>query len=593
METCAGCGAKLEKLERAAYQPTPQVTQKAQVPVKMIVAIVGGSVALLAGMVFAMNGLRGIGGKPEIVNPTQVNAVESSVSESQEGTPLIEFGEQTGLMLEKIYGKAPSTINAADLAKLKYLCITTTSDSKVRVKYMLDGDAAPQDLGFDFTRDLLSQLEDSNDLGSFTHLEVLDLPTYVRDIEALKSMDNLKELHCMQPSETDFSIYAELPALERLYVHDTNLKNLDGIESLKHLTYLSLTGTGITSLEKLPQLERLEGLELISNPKLTDYTPIEKLYSLKTLKISDKESANFMFIGSLKTLEHLELMAIRAKSFEFLGKLPSLKSLKLGNSVAVTQMPSLERMADLAELSIEMPTMVNDASFLTPMTKLKRLDLRGAPSLEAIRGMSELEELSVSAFGSPADYSPIRSLTNLKSLTISGVQGNGLTFEQGSLDFLYNLPLLEELTFAERGYIYADPIFACSSLRSLTAQMAVLGGEFTNITKLQNLEHLDLGFTEIIKNATSTGDKALLREKTAAIGKLSKLKFLDLSSTGIGDIGFVVGLSDLNYFYASNNYISEAFPLSELARLKQIDLSDNPVEDLSSLEVLQNTQIIK
>jgi Leucine-rich repeat (LRR) protein len=217
--------------------------------------------------------------------------------------------------------------------------------------------------------------------------------------------------------------------------------------------------------------------------------------------------------------------------------------------------------------------------------------------------MTKLEELTISPGWSVDTLAPLGSLSSLKKLTF--VPNIGFRpWSNNVFSFLTSLGQLEELSFAGCGlYFNADPVYTLKNLKSLDYSGNTVCGNFSNIKSLANIERLNLNKTRFASNFWVESDgfvtnigidgEQTMDSLASTVAALSGLRELDVSNTDLYDISFLSNLKNIEYFYASNNYITDVFVLSELPALKVADISANAVTNWSSLDSLKDSvQII-
>lgn len=131
-----------------------------------------------------------------------------------------------------------------------------------------------------------------------------------------------------------------------------------------------------------------------------------------------------------------------------------------------------------------------------------------------------------------------------------------------------------------------------TGLRSLTIQN-ISGMDFTVLSQLPSLEHLDLSGCTISSNSLSAiGSLVELRSLVldtcaltdiSSFSQLTKLTELDLSNNSITDIGVLSLMLDLETVSLSNNPITSIAGLSTCSHLKSVDISSCSVSSLGSL----------
>lgn len=146
-----------------------------------------------------------------------------------------------------------------------------------------------------------------------------------------------------------------------------------------------------------------------------------------------------------------------------------------------------------------------------------------------------------------ADFTPISSLSRLEYLWIRYEKD-----EKIDLSFLEQMPQLKSL------FLY---------------QMSV--EDLAILENLPDLTELAVSGNENVKNVKT-------------VGKLTKLRELEMQQCGIKDISFLDGLTELRSINLNGNRITDITPLSGLYKLERVELSENKIKDLSATSGLHN-----
>lgn len=146
-----------------------------------------------------------------------------------------------------------------------------------------------------------------------------------------------------------------------------------------------------------------------------------------------------------------------------------------------------------------------------------------------------------------ADFTPISSLSRLEYLWISYGKD-----EKVDPAFLEQMPQLKSL------FLYQMPV----------EDLAIL-------ENLPDLVELAVSGNENVKNVET-------------VGKLTKLRELEMQQCGIKDISFLDGLTELRSINLNGNRITDITPLAGLYKLERVELSENKIKDISALSSLHN-----
>jgi Leucine-rich repeat (LRR) protein len=266
-------------------------------------------------------------------------------------------------------------------------------------------------------------------------------------------------------------------------------------------------------------------------------------------------------------------------------------------------MPSFARPAGSLKELVLNALDLDDVDFLYDLVNLEKLTIYNPPSVAPLAGMTKLMELTISPGWSVDTLAPLGNLTSLKKLVFAPNMGF-TPWNNNVFSFLSSLGQLEALSFAGcELYFNADPVYTLKNLKSLDFSDNTICGNFSNIKNLTRLESLNLNKTRFASAfwiesdgfVTSIGvdGEQTMDSLVSNIAALSGLRRLDVSKTDLYDMAFLINLKNLEYFYASDNYITDVLVLSELPALKVADLSANAVTNWSALDSLKDSvQII-
>lgn len=279
----------------------------------------------------------------------------------------------------------------------------------------------------------------------------------------------------------------------------------------------------------------------------------------------------------------LELDTLTGEEIAAIGSLTGLTKLDLClNKYADDweyDLSPLGELTALKELSLE-DMYISDLGFLSGLTKLEELSLAGSGffGMDALRSHESLRALDLSnAEFSDSELDILTELTYLEELDISQC------YAAEKLDFLKSLTDLKKLHISSR-YMF-DTGYTDEDLRVLQ--------------ELPQLEELDIEFHEnesmdFLKEMTGLkGLKITARDRaddiTENVSALTGLEALDLSDTGLEDIGFIGNLADLKRLCLSHNEITDIGVLAGLTGLEELDISHNGsgIDDISVLSHLK------
>jgi hypothetical protein len=273
------------------------------------------------------------------------------------------------------------------------------------------------------------------------------------DISELRGFESLSSLSISQlplneGAVVDASPLSSLSNLRELNLNLTKIKNIDALTTLTKLEELNLGGTLIRDLSPLVHHHLLKSLE-IRDTGVTDLTPINGIQSLNELGVSGKQIPGLAGLVNLQNLKRLRIIEQSKIDLAPVSKLTSLEYLWVWGP-----------MPEVGPL---------DISPLRSLTKLRELMLTGM-------GLGVLTKVT--------DIEALGELKEMTKLTLGDMEINDLAF-------VINLTHLEEIG------INRMPVTSIAPLRYLKSLKSV-GLNVTNVTDisplldLPNLERLSV-----------------------------------------------------------------------------------------------------
>lgn len=187
------------------------------------------------------------------------------------------------------------------------------------------------------------------------------------------------------------------------------------------------------------------------------------------------------------------------------------------------------------------------ASNLTPLTKLRLLDVSETKRLDALNTLAKLP--------------------NLKELSLFKTQVK--------INHLAQLSQLRELKIIHAPYAKTlSPIIRLKHLTYLRCSHCALS-DITFVAKLPRLRALTLSHTPSI-------------QKFQPIGTLKELRYLNLSGTQVADLSWITTLTNLEKLFLASTKIKDLRPLVQLTQLRELTLSSKALRDISALPKLKN-----
>lgn len=366
----------------------------------------------------------------------------------------------------------------------------------------------------------LSSIPDS--ISKLTRLSKLNLSTnkLSKSLPAcFKMLTNLKRLDIRYNRISNVDVLGSLPNLEVVYASKNNISGFsDKMESLRLLHF---DRNPITSLEFEIMLPMLTVLDL-SKAKITAIPSefISKIPHIEKLVLDKNHLVTLPSeLGGLPKLTHLSLYGNNIQHLpDTIGQLTSLQYLDL-HSNNIESLPSdIWNLKNLSTLNVSSNIL---SSFPKPSFAIAR-KISSTQSLpaKAINSLEQANEMSASAIRN----SPVSLADSLLSLTISDNRLSDDCFE--SIAFLVNLKLLN-VSYNDILEIPEGAIGRLATLNELylsgNSLTKLPAEDFENLTelrllymnnnklptlpselsKLKNLEHLDVGSNQLRYNISN------------------------------------------------------------------------------------------
>lgn len=313
----------------------------------------------------------------------------------------------------------------------------------------------------------------------------------------------------------------------------------------------------ISDCEKLTVLKA-------SNREIRFLSGIEQCASLTSLDLSHNKIG---FLTPLTELKALKILALRENSLKNLTSLTVIKSLisldLSRNNLSERDLATLSLLSGLENLDLANIFQVKNFAFLTPMKKLRTLNLSGSNILD-ISGLGQAKELRV---------------LNLSHTRIHGKTGPLVALKKlESLDLAYSS--LSDLSFLP----------FCTGLKNLDLSGMQIEDPGV-VASLGGLIRLNLAHNQIFDLDKLTGLTTLITlslasnrlEDIGSLRDLKRLEKLDLSDNQIVSLESLAKLHNLVSLKVANNRVDDLNPISRLYKLNTLDLAGNRVRSVRPL----------
>jgi len=140
----------------------------------------------------------------------------------------------------------------------------------------------------------------------------------------LAQLPQLQGLWLNNTAITDLSPLAQLPQLQRLGLNNTAITDLSPLAQLPQLQWLGLNNTAITDLSPLAQLTQLQML-MLSNTAITDLSPLAQLPQLRELWLNNTAITDLSPLANLAELNMLFIEGVKTNADALKKQLPKLE----------------------------------------------------------------------------------------------------------------------------------------------------------------------------------------------------------------------------------------------------------------------------
>ncbi|WP_143960669.1 leucine-rich repeat domain-containing protein [Litoribacter populi] len=447
-------------------------------------------------------------------------------------------------------------------------------------------------------------------------LEYLDISnTKIYDIEVLSVLRNLKTLKVANTPIRSFGVLNNFGNLEELDLTESGFNNMESINELKNLRKLNLKGNYLINYEYVAELSNLENIKL-EDTNILDLTPLAELENLKIVNINSSEVSSLEPLNQKKSLQRIyadrtsiseknaDEFTRRNRNVLLIHNVENLQSwwstLPEGwrevlqkNYPGLSDKPSVEDLSSLVgsdNLDLSNSEIVN----LRPAIKFKKISELDFSNTK-VHDLSPLAEVKTleKLIANNSAVTNVEALENLSGLTIVELKGTPIKSIK-SLNFLKNLDFVDvdktEIPKWEvENLLQINPqtniVFRSEELNSWWRN---LEGVWKSVLKDQFGIGENPSSRELHKVTASTtvkinGERINNLEPLTIFINLKELEIRDVPLTDISALGRIEGLQKISITQAP---VMSVAPLFNLYELEELNLSNTGVEDLRPLAKL-------
>jgi Leucine-rich repeat (LRR) protein len=380
------------------------------------------------------------------------------------------------------------------------------------------------------------QLADLKRMTAITEIDVTG-NIFIKDIEPLGQLYNLKSLNLSKTKVTDLSPIRNLTELTDLNLSATKTEDITALRYSSKLTNLSINNTAVTDIsviENMPELRQLNAGEI----NLVSYNPLQHAEKLQRLNLKGSDISNLQALDSLQDLVELNLSNTPVINLSSLTALQNLKVLKL-DSNKIADLGVLKNMIGLTELYVN-HTLVSDLSPLQGLPNLRRIYcdhtrikrevaetfMTANPSVLVIFDSEDLKSWWVR-------LSPAWQTVFISSAKIS---------RDPSKEELAKLTKLDSINVSNTSITDIEPLVQLRQLRKIVLANTLVS-DLSPLQPFMDVTYLDISDTQV-------GD-------ISVINQFKKLTTLRASNTQIKSLNPELVLPNLTVLYADNTGLDD------------------------------------
>ncbi len=347
---------------------------------------------------------------------------------------------------------------------------------------------------------------------------------------------------------SDILALSELRKLKYLNLSNTSVKELLPLRFMQNLVYLDISNTGVEDISVVDYFKKIEYLNL-SNTQIRDLASIENNGNLRNLDISSTQLFDFTPVSRVEQLWHLNISNTSFNSTQLLSELSELEYLNLDKTYVVG-LAGLEGLSRLHTLVVS-NTYIKD---LTPLSNLR-----------------SLVSLTINQTGVD-DLSPLSEIKSLRKVYADYTNIS----EEDALAFMQKRREVLVITNSEGLMKWWQKL-------SPSWKSALISSENTEITSESLVNLLQKDTLDVSNNNLLNG---------TPLSKFTRLKWLNISNSGISSLDFATGLKSLVVLKANENPISSISELKDLKFLEKIEVNNTDISSLYPLVSLSQLNFV-
>ncbi|WP_195988766.1 leucine-rich repeat domain-containing protein [Clostridium sp. D53t1_180928_C8] len=427
----------------------------------------------------------------------------------------------------------------------------------------------------------------------------------------------------------------------QLYLTDNNISDISELSGLKQLTWLEVNMNKIEDITPIANLINLQGLNISNNP-ISNISSFEKLKFLKVLRMRNISKSlielEAFSLSSLSTIETLDLSGNGIESINNNGEslLPNLSGL-LSLGLSKNQIQSISLLRNLQEIiylylnnnGISDITVIanlntittlylsfnniNDISTISTLDNIKNLymDNNQISDLSLLANNKKLEMLSLNN----NSISNLEPLKNLMSLLILKLDNNkilsvkplsylknltSLSIDNNFISNIYFLSNIGGLSFPYNGVavnnqsikIQSPPIINGTCILELNTILRDIDNTIPKIKNIQPMYYSENNNIIIWSGVTEDDNLTFDFSNGTYINNMASNVFFSGTVLLVIFISFIDSNLESMLLVILNKISHDRITNKDMMTLKNINLSNANISDLSGLEYAKNVEVL-
>lgn len=430
----------------------------------------------------------------------------------------------------------------------------------------------------------------------------------VKDITPLKNMKKLKYLGLEYNNIQNIEVLKDLTEIQVLYLRDNEIRDISPLSNLSYLETVCLQNNYIESIEALTNIANLKHVYL-SNNNIEDISPLKDKKTIETLLLGSNKVKDISDLSTLTNLQWLDIKNNEINNITSLSGLVKLTELELSNNIIVDVSP-LSELKSLLNLRVD----YNKIEDVAPISRLVNLQLFSVTNNRILdfRPLQGFKTNNLWCYNQNIILKPV----NVKDKTTLTIElpriydrlGNEVAikyvnFNDGVYEYeiahtnnVIEIPI--DTNQSRQGSLMAYFDDGKSHLNGTITQDVIIESELDGVSIVP-----DKNLEKAIKRALGLGEEIPLTEKYMErleylyvpqldIGSIEGLQYaknlrqLEIHDNKVKDLTPIKGLNKLEELTASRNDIEDILPLANLNNLKRITIDENLIEDITPLSNL-------